>query len=140
MTCHQQKNHIGFGVVVRDYHGQVLGYLRNNRNTYTFAFNVEALCLFEVVNFYEVVGFTNLILEGEALQVIKILRQEAEDYSEGGCIINDARSLLNSFANWFIQYSKKSCNVAAHLLAQNAINCSVPILLLEERVQLASNG
>lgn len=45
-------------------------------------------------------GFTSLILEGDALKVIQILRKEVEDWSEGGCIIHDARALLGTFANW----------------------------------------
>lgn len=88
------------GAVIRDYQGQVLGSLRIIKDSFSSVLTAETLGHFETVNFCKDMGFTSLILEGDALKVIQILRKEVEDWSEGGCIIHDARALLGTFANW----------------------------------------
>lgn len=99
-------------------------------NTSTFI--MKAFCLLKTVIFCKEVGFTNLILEGNALQVVKIPSKETEDWSVGGCNINDTSSLLETFVSWSVQHINRANNVATHLLAYNALNCLDPLLLLEE--------
>lgn len=46
-------------------------------------------------------GFTHITLEGDALRVIRIFRNEDyDDWSKGGYNIQDAGAILDTFANW----------------------------------------
>lgn len=72
------------------------------------------------------------MLEGDALQVVKVLRENLLDRSEGDLFIIDAKSLLNSFAEWSVQHTNKDSNGAAHLLAKNVLHINVDLMLLED--------
>lgn len=90
---------IGLGVIVRDFQSQVLGSLRVGKIAFSSAFLAEAIGLLAAVNFCKAMEFTHITLKGDALRVIRILKKEDDDWGEGGCIIQDARAILDTFAN-----------------------------------------
>lgn len=62
------------------------------------------------------------MLEGDALQVVMGLWQSKEDWSQGGCLIQDARTIMNTFDVWSINRVCREANTAAHKLAKDALN------------------
>lgn len=44
-----------------------------------------------------------------------------KDWSVGGCIIQDACTLLNSYAVWSIQHVHREANMVAYKLAKNSL-------------------
>lgn len=77
------------------------------------------------------VGFHQIILEEDAFQVVNLLCSGAKDWNEGGLLIQDALSCLNSFANWSIQHVKRVCNGVAHRLINNALLTNMDLIDLE---------
>lgn len=108
-----------------------MGTLRASRRYNNDPFTAEAIALLEVVSFCKDARFSSIILEGDALQVVKLLGEEIMEWSEGGLIIKDTRILLNSFAKWSIQHIKRKCNEVAQILAENALKFNLDILELE---------
>lgn len=108
-----------------------MGTLRASRRYRCDPFIAKACALLEIVNLCKEVGFSSFILEGNNLQVVKLLGEKIIDWSEGAFIVQDAKTMLNSFANWSIQHIKREGNVVAHNLAKDALNHDVDILELE---------
>lgn len=53
-------------------------------------------------------GIIELIMEGDALQVVNILKKSNTDWSlHGGLLITDVKNMLNSFARWSTQHIKR---------------------------------
>lgn len=74
---------------------------------------------------------TKFTLEGNALQVVKNLKKPKSDWSQGGLLIEDARHVLNSLADWNVLNTKREVNMAAHKLAKDALNLTEDLYLEE---------
>lgn len=81
-----------------------------------------ALALLHASMFRKDIGITQFIIEGNALQVIQLLKHEATNWCHGGLIIQGAKNLLNSFAIWCNSHVKRKGNQMAHLLAKDALS------------------
>lgn len=66
-------------------------------------------------------------MEGDAIQVVKLLEEDNLDWIQWGILIQDAKELLNSFANWFASHVRREANQVTHLLARDATNLDVDI-------------
>lgn len=64
-----------------------------------------------------------ILLEGDANQVINIMKGNSIDWSEGGMLIKDALTICHSFRHWSIRHVKRCCNEATQTLAKDAILC-----------------
>lgn len=73
---------IGIGVIVRDSEGNVCGSLQANKSVLKNLFTVEAIALWQAICFCIDAGFHSFILEGDADQVVKLLENESNDWSE----------------------------------------------------------
>lgn len=124
---------------MRDHEGQVLGAMYVKQSIATNPFTAEAIRLFEAVLFCKNAGFSNLTLEGDAFQVVRILLSNFVDWSEGGCVINDSRQLLHSFTHRLVQHTPKNCNTMAHLLAKRALIVSSDVYLLDKFPECITN-
>lgn len=92
------------------------------RSSTTGSFTIEAFGLRLSVNFFKDLGITKVEVEGDALQVVSSLQHDKIDQSQGGCLIQDARCLLNSFAIWSIKHVYRKANVVAHKLVKNSLS------------------
>lgn len=110
---------------MRDHEGQVLGTRCVIKTIATGSLTTEAMGLFETILFCKHDHFSNLILEGDALQVVKLLQSNSVDWSEGGCLINNSKQLFQSFTLLFIQHTPRICNIVAHSLANLILQCLV---------------
>lgn len=70
---------IGLEAIIRDHEGQVLGSMCVKKAIATSSFTVEALGLFEAILFCKHADFSNIILEGDALQVVNQLKSNTVD-------------------------------------------------------------
>lgn len=77
-------------------------------------------------------GLTNIILEGDALQVVNMMNNATIDWSLRGLLIEDARNVLSSFATWSIFHISRGADMAAHCLAKAALNLDEDICTLED--------
>lgn len=53
------------------------------------------------------------------------------NWSLGGILIQDARSVLNSFATWLASHVKREANQMAHLLAKDVLKLEFDMYTLE---------
>lgn len=58
-------------------------------------------------------GFVDIIVEGDAKQVIKVVEEEGLNWSVGALIVHDAKIIFHSFANWSVQHVQCEANAVA---------------------------
>ncbi|XP_042980142.1 uncharacterized protein LOC122310312 [Carya illinoinensis] len=95
-----KERRIGIGVIVRDYQGQVIGTVRAQRPLRGTPFDAEAYGLLTTVVFCKELGLQQICLEGDAKYVVDVLQSKALNWRLGGCLIEDARRVLNSSVDW----------------------------------------
>lgn len=93
-----------------------MGTLRATRsyNNYPFILEANSLLL-ALVQFCKDIGIQRFTLEGDALRVVNGMQKHDADWSQGGSLIQDAKTLLNSFATWFVNHVIRDANIAAHI-------------------------
>ncbi|KAF5481731.1 hypothetical protein F2P56_002362 [Juglans regia] len=52
------------------------------------------------------------------------MNQDSPNWSLGGCLISDAKEILNLAAVWSISHAYREANMATHMLAQAAYECT----------------
>ncbi|XP_042939340.1 uncharacterized protein LOC122274360 [Carya illinoinensis] len=112
---------VGVGAIIKDNCGRVMGTLKARREVTLSPYAAEAYALMLVVLFCKESGINEIMLEEDSLQVVKQLRDQEEDRRMGGLIIKDTVSILRSFVAWSVCHTKRDANVAAHVLAKNAL-------------------
>ncbi|XP_062014374.1 uncharacterized protein LOC133730884 [Rosa rugosa] len=93
--------------------------------------SIEALALLHGLRFAIHVGFSNLEVEGDALSVINALQESSEDYSSEGHLIDEVKSLFQSFHSCSSHFVKREGNKVAHRLAKEALKVCQPLLCLQ---------
>ncbi|KAF5470790.1 hypothetical protein F2P56_011279 [Juglans regia] len=119
-----EEGRIGIGVLIRDHDGLVMGSLRASRNLKGTPFFAEAYDLLLAAVFCKEIGLTHVCLEGDSKQVVDLLQNCARNWSLGGCLVEDAREILNSYAAWSVTHVYREANMASHLLANNALEAT----------------
>lgn len=76
----------------------------------------EAVAFLQVIIFCQDLGFREIILEGDSLQVIQELSNFEENGTSTGMMLVDARSLLESFDSWTVQHTGRNNNRVAHAI------------------------
>lgn len=76
------------------------------------------MALVTTVIFCRVAGLTNIIVEGDSLLAVNLLKKDVENWSQGGLLVAEAKAVLNSFARWSSSHVRRQANQVAHLLAQ----------------------
>lgn len=76
-------------------------------------------------------AINQIVVEGDASQVVLELRQGKDNWSQGGCLIQDAGILLNSFANWSTHHVYREANMVAHKLAKHILSLDNDVYELE---------
>ncbi|KAG6696698.1 hypothetical protein I3842_09G161200 [Carya illinoinensis] len=98
----------------------VMGTIQAKRQLKLEAFSGEAYAMMMCISFYKEVGVNQFILEDDALQ------------SYEGHIIEEAKVLLNNFAEWHAVHAKREGNKTAHVLAHNTLSLSEDVYDFEE--------
>ncbi|XP_042974832.1 uncharacterized protein LOC122306468 [Carya illinoinensis] len=131
-AINQPLNQVGIGAIIRDCNGQVLGTMRARRELNLSPFTAEAYALMMAVIFCKEAGFRSIIFEGDSLKVVEGMQKKAKDWSQGGLIIEDTKLLLQDLVRWKFCHTKRDSNMAAHLLAKNALLNDCDLYELEE--------
>ncbi|XP_035547372.1 uncharacterized protein LOC118348908 [Juglans regia] len=124
VAVQMRMGRIGIGVIIRDHHGLVIGALRANRPLKGSVFDAEAYGLLLACVFCKEIGVRQICLEGDSKQVMDQMNQDSPNWSLGGCLISDAKEILNLAAVWSISHAYREANMAAHMLAQAAYECT----------------
>ncbi|KAF5459559.1 hypothetical protein F2P56_019498 [Juglans regia] len=97
-AVNQREGHIGIGVLIRDHQGFPIGSLQAHRSFKGTPFNAEAYGILLAAVFCKELGITQCLLEGDSKQVVDLMNHHPKNWSLGGCLVEDARVVLNSFA------------------------------------------
>ena len=63
-----------------------------------------------------------MIFETDSLQVVQALQNRVADFSEFGVLSKYCLSLLQGEPYFYVAFTKRQKNDAAHILAKNAMN------------------
>jgi hypothetical protein len=70
-------------------------------------------------------GIQHLHIEGDALEIVQALLLQESCWSRYGFLVEDTRTLLNSFQSWQVSHVRREANEVAHRLAKVAITQSL---------------
>lgn len=70
-------------------------------------------------------------MQGDALQVIQLINYKATKWSEAGLVVQDAVSVLDSFASWSVGHINCDANSVAHILVKAALSLGEDLVELE---------
>ncbi|XP_042990668.1 uncharacterized protein LOC122317666 [Carya illinoinensis] len=122
---------VGVGAVVRNWEGKVLATMRMNHSLYPDPFLAEAYAAHQAALFLKSMGWRDVIMEGDSLQVVNYLNSKEAADSYAGVLIKATRVTLDSFAVWTANHVKRTCNSVAHALCQDALSISDSITTVD---------
>jgi hypothetical protein len=109
----QTTKMMGSGLIARDHKGKVRGSLDS--------VVVEAIAAIGV-EFCNKMGFSTIVMEGDAHELVTALGKANQCSSAYGSIIHDARTRLSTFQAWTVQHVRREGNNVAHSLARWAVS------------------
>jgi hypothetical protein len=119
---------MGVGIVARNYRGEVLGVKCLTKPFIIDLITAEAVGVRETVAFCQQMGFSNIIMEGDSLEVIHELTRDDNCGTSYGMMINDTKLGLLTIPTWEINHVKQGANIVAHILAKQALVLSEDIV------------
>lgn len=78
---------IGVRVIIRNYKGQFVGALRAGRSLTQNSFVAETMALFFAVKLCKDLEIHHILLEGDTIQVINLMKKKSIDWSEGWLLV-----------------------------------------------------
>ena len=93
---------------------------------------IETMAIAAALSFTSDISKKQAILKGDSLSVIKALREDASSISLIGLLIDDVKSLANSFDELSYSYTKREGNQVAHGLAKYAKSIPDLVVWLED--------
>jgi ribonuclease HI len=115
-----REGRVGLGFIVRDSQGTCLAARSMSIDIQADAPVAEAMAAANAVLFCKELGFSNVLFEGDALQVIKAIEVEDPCLRNYGHIIDCIRREINSLENGRFIHVKREANNAAHTPAKLA--------------------
>ncbi|XP_042974848.1 uncharacterized protein LOC122306483 [Carya illinoinensis] len=132
MVAIGSRSKVGIGVIVRDSEGLVIASLCSSITLNPNPMLGEAVAALRATILCAELGLTQIIIEGDALNVVQAVQSEEENWNAFGMVIRDVKSLLSKVREWSIQHTHREFNVIAHTLAKYALTCSDDCILLED--------
>ena len=116
-----QQGKAGLGVIIRNHEGAVMASLAQQIPLPTTVAQVEALAARRATEFALEIGITTAILEGDSETIVKELMEPNPSLALHGHLIQDVKSLQNSFNSLNFTHVRREGNNVAHALARWAI-------------------
>jgi hypothetical protein len=112
------------GIIGRDHNGHICLAFIACRRFIIDPTSAEALVAWMLANICVKMGYSDVILEGDALEVVQAMNREGFSSGQYGALINDTKTLLQQVQHWTVCHVKRVANVAAHSLAKLAFSFS----------------
>ncbi|KAF5468365.1 hypothetical protein F2P56_012522 [Juglans regia] len=113
---------IGVGVTVRDSIGYTIATKQTNKILFPDPLLAEAFGALKAVQFGVELGLSQVVVEGDSLQVINALRSDIEGCNSVSMYVSEAKLILQNFAKWEVSHVRRNGNTMAHLLAKEALS------------------
>ncbi|MFQ6650529.1 hypothetical protein Gotur_022916 [Gossypium turneri] len=127
------------GIVARDSGGNVLLSLTKVHNQVASAFTTEAIACRTAIQIGIDMQWSNIIIEGDALSIIKKCKIKSQDKSMIGTYIHDIHQLLAKSNNISFEYIPREGNSLAHTLAAETLKRKDEIYLVGRVSEYAEN-
>ncbi|XVF18887.1 hypothetical protein REPUB_Repub11eG0062100 [Reevesia pubescens] len=82
---------------------------------------IEAIAAVKALIFAAEIGCRDVVLEGDALQIVNLLNHNEADTSFIGNLIFEGRTRKRKLGNHSATHSRREANLVAHLLAKSAL-------------------
>jgi ribonuclease HI len=130
VAIRQTENIMGIGVSICDGEGHVIATLSEQVKAVYDPITDEAMAARRAVEFCHEVGVFDVILEGDSLLVVKVVKDKKPNWLPYGQIIDDIKKDLGSIRQWNIRHVKRAANKAAYELSSfatrnSALKCLV---------------
>ena len=109
-----------------------MGAMSARRPQVNDSLEVEALACRRALQFAIDIGFSNLIIEGDSVQVMKAIKSRKADLSQLGHIFEDIQVLTSVLNQAKVEWVNRKANLVAHNLARYAKNFSDDVIWLED--------
>jgi ribonuclease HI len=126
------KSSIGLGMVARNSREDFMGVRCMVIFQRTKARMAEAMAALWAVKFCKEVGFFEVILEGDAAQVVNGIISPLPHLAKSGHLTESIIQELQGFKSAIFVHVKRECNNVAHTLARLAVDQNFSDVLLEE--------
>nr|XP_023914280.1 uncharacterized protein LOC112025826 [Quercus suber] len=114
----------GVGVIIQDEKGQVIGFTARKIPLTLSIAAIEAFAAITTLKFAHDFGLSSLILEGDSEVVINALKSEEDSLVKFSHLIEEGKSIANSFNVVQFCHVKREGNLVAHNIAKHARHVS----------------
>jgi hypothetical protein len=82
------------------------------------------------VELFGQLGFTDVIFEGDCLEVVRGIREEGRNVTRYGSTLEETKEMLKGCRYWEISHARRTANEVAHRVAKMAVSLNVNQLWL----------
>jgi ribonuclease HI len=119
-SINKNKGWIGMGMIARDSNGACLGAKNVTKDLLTDSATAEAMAALSAMYFCREVGFFEVILEGDAIQVLQAINSDPPFLSKFGHFIESIHHEKRNFKSVDFSFIPREGNAVAHALAAEA--------------------
>jgi ribonuclease HI len=130
---------MGVGLVARDSTGKVRASMCNFLPYLTDPAVAEAYAARQGAELLRDMGFQKILLEGDAQVIVQAINYAGVCSARYANIIDDTRTILQSFSSWRALFVRRECNSVAHSLARMAVTQCLFQVWIESVPDLVQN-
>lgn len=128
----KNKGLTGFGVIARYNEGNVLAAKCSSKSICFEPVMAESWAGFQAVMFCKEIDLFDIVLEGDALQVVKEINSDNPTLSKHGHFIDGIKSELGFLRSYSVIHVRREANYATHTLAKSVVTQVIDVTWLEE--------
>ncbi|CAL5401578.1 unnamed protein product [Camellia sinensis] len=123
---------VGVGVVIRNSMGEVMGAMSEQLPFWVDADCAEAFAAAKAIELAKYLGFSDIILEGDSLNIVKALWEDVELLPEYGHLVSQVVGASRLFRSFQVCHVGRMGNMLAHGLAWMARDLDHQLVWMEE--------
>ncbi|KAJ0008336.1 hypothetical protein Pint_29768 [Pistacia integerrima] len=112
--------------------GKFMATMRMKKTMFPDAHLAESFAALQAVILAADIRINQIILEGDALQVVNDLLRDEENWGQAGLISMDTKAISRNFQTFSVHHVKRASNVIAHSLAKDALTIDDVLVELED--------
>ena len=120
------------GVIIRNEKGEVMGAMSAKGPRVTDSLEAKALACRKALEFAMDIGFSDIVIEGDCVQVINAIKASKANLSLLGHVVEDIQVLILGLRWAEVRWVKRSANLVTHNLARYAKNISNDVIWLQD--------
>ncbi|XP_023884299.1 uncharacterized protein LOC112028995 [Quercus suber] len=132
-----EQNSSGFGAMIRNNQGEVMAAMAARGPPVSCSEEAETLACRKALEFAVDVGFSELIVEGDNINVMRAVSASTRNFSMLGNVIADIHCILCGLGGVSISCVRRDGNRVAHVLAKFARGLNEDMYWMEEVPQVA---